>query len=111
MLIICFPLFLSPTQGFMDRYLGSQNEAAVREYCKIAKEVSQLYNILRLEVKFETGCTETCSTYFYAASSLTCNTPDWSHVSSTGVILVFPPRARVFHNYWGNYCSSVERKH
>jgi len=24
--------------GFMDRYLGSQNEAAVKEYCKIAKE-------------------------------------------------------------------------
>jgi len=24
--------------GFMDRYLGSQNEAAVREYCKIAQE-------------------------------------------------------------------------
>ena len=40
-------LVISFYEGFMDRYLGSENEAAANAYAGIANEVSTLYLVCR----------------------------------------------------------------
>jgi len=71
--------------GFMDRYRGSQNEAAVKEYCQIAQQVRS---------------SSTQHNPFTIPQCLSHTLPSGRiNTSANGPVLVLPQRTCLFHYY------------